>query len=170
MLHIELMLDIVPTMLPYYIILYHTFTHSIMTIMDLDLHSLSTFVFHLWDNNWLIVFLTESYVCHLLVVCNTPSVWPLGHTLAREYRYQHVLLYGSTCWLVRKSFSTNTLLQLKTLSSVHGICRTFLSNVFRRMSVSSGLCLKEMMHTTLRWLWLATPPWSSQPGDPTRWP
>ena len=113
--------------------------------LDLSPHVQPWFI--LFHNNSLIVFLTESYVCHLLVVCNTPSVWPLGHTLAREYRYQHVLLYGSTCWLVRKSFSTNTLLQLKTLSSVHGICRTFLSNVFRRMSVSSGLCLKEMMRT-----------------------
>jgi hypothetical protein len=32
-------------------------------------------------NNSLIVFLPQSYVCHLLVVCETPSVWPLGHSL-----------------------------------------------------------------------------------------
>ena len=89
--------------------------------------------------------------------------------LAREYRYRHALLYGSTCWLVDTAEVNQPNFSMKTLSSVHGICWRFLSNVLVAMGVSSGLCLKEMMHTIKLRLWLAALPCPSYLGDPTRW-
>ncbi len=39
-------------------------------------------------NNSLFYFLSAEYLVFLLVVSKTPSVWPHGRTLARDYRYR----------------------------------------------------------------------------------
>ena len=136
---------------------------------DLDLfpHVQSWFI--LFHNSSLIIFHPVNYVCRLSVVSLVPSDWPTDQSLAREYRYRHALLYGSTCWLVITLKFNQPNFRMKTLSSVHGICWRFLSNVLVAMGVSSGLCLKEMMHTIKLRLWLAALPCPSYLGDPTRW-
>ncbi len=109
-------------------------------------------------NNSLIIFHLQNHVCRLSVVPLVPSDWFNHQSLAREYRYRHALLYGSNCWLVVMMNFNQTKFRMKTLSSVYGICWIFLSNVSPYAGVSSGLCLKEMMHTQLLQLWLTALP------------
>ena len=88
------------------------------------------------SNNSLFVFLSNSYVLSLVGGTRVPSDWPDGQSLARDYRYRLVLFYGSTCWLVAKDISDQSLLQLRTLSSVYGIWRIFLSVILPSASES----------------------------------
>ncbi len=127
---------------------------------------MSRLLFHSIHNNSLIIFLIDYYVCHLVVVCNTPSVWPTGLTLAREYRYQHVLLYGSTCWLVARTSLNQSYFHLGTLSSVYGIrwrsCLTVLLLYVRVILKSYG----RMTRNTFQRSWLAALhccPWLNWP-------
>ena len=48
-----------------------------------------TFILYLMTSNKsLSYFLSVKYLVFLPVVSKTPSVWPLGQTLARDYRYR----------------------------------------------------------------------------------
>jgi hypothetical protein len=54
-----------------------------MTYIELGVFPLVHLLYSFCHNNSLIVFLSWSYVCHMLVVYGTPSEWPLGQSLAR---------------------------------------------------------------------------------------
>ena len=147
----------------------YTYCKYFSDIIELGILSLVQSCYPPSSNNSLIIFHLQNYVCRLSVVPLVPSDWFNNQSLAREYRYRHALLYGSTCWLVVTIKFNQPTFRMKTLSSVHGICWRFLSNVLVAMGVSSGLCLKEMMHTVKLRFWLAALPCPSYLGDPTRW-
>ena len=147
------------TRLTYYIHIH--FTSTLWQNWILDLLSLVQACYFCHNYNSLIIFHLQNYVCCLSVVPLVPSDWFNNQSLAREYRYRHAILYGSTCWLVVMMNFNQTKFRMKTLSSVYGTCWIFLSNVSPYAGVSSGLCLKEMMHTQLLQLWLAALPYTS---------
>ena len=95
------------------------------------------------SNNSLIIFHHISHVFYHAGDTLVSSDWSIGQALAREYRYRHVLFYGSTCWLVDWKIFVQSDLHLKTLSSVYGIRWIFLSTVLWLVHASSDFCLKR---------------------------
>ena len=94
-------------------------------------------------NNSLIIFPHISHVFSHVGDTLVSSDWFIDQSLARDYRYRHVLFYGSTCWLVDWKIFVQSDLHLKTLSSVYGIRWIFLSTVLWLVHASSDFCLKR---------------------------
>ena len=95
------------------------------------------------SNNSHINFPFISHVFYHAGDTQVSSDWSTDQSLAREYRYRHVLFYGSTCWLVDWKIFVQSDLHLKTLSSVYGIRWIFLSTVLWLVRASSDFCLKQ---------------------------
>ena len=72
-----------PGILPYYILLYYTFSYIIMTRLGLGILLPVQLGFPSDNNNSHIIFLNISYVFRKLVVLHSPSDWLNAQSLAR---------------------------------------------------------------------------------------
>ena len=117
----------------------------------LDLLSFVQICHPRYSNNSLIVFLSKTHALSLVGGTLVPSDWSTDQSLARDYRYRLVLFYGSTCWLVAKDISDQSLLQLRTLSSVYGIWQIFLSVILPSASESLTSPWRTWWYLQTKW-------------------